>query len=244
MPESLTTIAYLVAGVLFILSLGGLSTQKTARRGNPFGIVGMLHRAAASRRSAHVHQLRRARRLRSRSAACIGAVFAARVEMTSMPELVAVLHSFVGLAARAGRLRQLLGRSTPDMARAEGVIHAVEMFVGVFVGAITFTGSVVAFGKLQGDRARQAACCCRGATGSTCAGLLVSSGARRARSSGASEHEALSSLLIHDGRGRRCSASTWSWRSAAPTCRWSSRCSTATRAGPRRRPASCSKTIC
>src|SRR6185369_1398190 len=97
MPESLTTIAYLVAGVLFILSLGGLSTQKTARRGNAFGIAGMLL-ALGVTAIGHVHSygaLAAAVALGS----LVGAVLAMRVEMTSMPELVAVLHSFVGLAA-------------------------------------------------------------------------------------------------------------------------------------------------
>ncbi|HYQ26030.1 MAG TPA: NAD(P)(+) transhydrogenase (Re/Si-specific) subunit beta, partial [Polyangiaceae bacterium] len=97
MPESLTTIAYLVAGVLFILSLAGLSTQKTARRGNAFGIAGMLL-ALGVTAVGHVHSYG-ALAVAVAVGSVIGALLALRVEMTSMPELVAVLHSFVGLAA-------------------------------------------------------------------------------------------------------------------------------------------------
>jgi len=147
MPESLTTIAYLVAGVLFILSLGGLSTQKTARRGNAFGIAGMLL-ALGITAGGHV-QSYGALAVAVALGSVIGAVLAMRVEMTSMPELVAVLHSFVGLAAVLVGIASYLG-TAPDMQHAAGVIHAVEVFVGVFVGALTFTGSVVAFGKLKG----------------------------------------------------------------------------------------------
>ncbi|HEY3252893.1 MAG TPA: Re/Si-specific NAD(P)(+) transhydrogenase subunit beta [Polyangiaceae bacterium] len=147
MPESLTTIAYLVAGVLFILSLAGLSTQKTARRGNAFGIAGMLL-ALGITAGGHVHSYG-ALAVAVALGSVIGAVLAMRVEMTSMPELVAALHSFVGLAAVLVGIASYLGTVT-DTEHAEGVIHAVEVFVGVFVGALTFTGSVVAFGKLKG----------------------------------------------------------------------------------------------
>jgi proton-translocating NAD(P)+ transhydrogenase subunit beta len=147
MPESLTTIAYLVAGVLFILSLAGLSTQKTARRGNAFGIAGMLL-ALGVTALGHVHSYG-ALAISVAVGSVIGALLAVRVEMTSMPELVAVLHSFVGLAAVLVGIASYLG-TVPDTAHAEGVIHAVEVFVGVFVGALTFAGSVVAFGKLKG----------------------------------------------------------------------------------------------
>jgi H+-translocating NAD(P) transhydrogenase subunit beta len=147
MPESLTTTAYLVAGVLFILSLAGLSTQKTARRGNAFGIAGMLL-ALGITAGGHVHSYG-ALAVAVAVGSVIGALLALRVEMTSMPELVAVLHSFVGLAAVLVGIASYLGTTT-DTAHAEGVIHAVEVFVGVFVGALTFTGSVVAYGKLKG----------------------------------------------------------------------------------------------
>ena len=104
MPENLTIAAYIVAGVLFILSLGGLSAQESARRGNAFGIAGMLI-AVAVTTLAHLANggvLAAAVGI----GGIVGAVLASRVEMTSMPELVAILHSFVGLAAGARRLRQ------------------------------------------------------------------------------------------------------------------------------------------
>lgn len=148
MSDSLVTVAYLAAGVLFILSLGGLSAQETARRGNQFGIIGMLIAIAATMLGDRVTSY-------PVLAGClavggvIGAVLAARVEMTSMPQLVAILHSFVGLAAVLVGFATYLDPSSHSTG-VEQVIHEVEVFVGVFVGAITFTGSVVAFGKLQG----------------------------------------------------------------------------------------------
>ncbi|MFZ5890822.1 MAG: NAD(P)(+) transhydrogenase (Re/Si-specific) subunit beta [Myxococcota bacterium] len=148
MTESLTTVAYLIAGVLFILSLSGLSTQQTARRGNIYGMVGMLAAllvtAASNAHSMNYGLLAAAVGV----GGLIGAVLALRVEMTAMPELVAILHSFVGLAA------VLVGFGTYLMPGpthgAERVIHELEVFIGVFVGALTFTGSVIAFGKLRG----------------------------------------------------------------------------------------------
>jgi H+-translocating NAD(P) transhydrogenase subunit beta len=147
MPDSLSTIAYLVAGVLFILSLAGLSTQKTARRGNAFGIAGMLL-ALGITALGHVTSFG-ALAVAVGVGSLIGALLALRVEMTSMPELVAVLHSFVGLAAVLVGAASYLGAAAYAN-HVEGVIHAVEVCVGVFVGALTFTGSVVAFGKLRG----------------------------------------------------------------------------------------------
>ncbi len=148
MPESLVTVAYLVAGILFILSLSGLSAQATAARGNLYGIVGMAIAAIAtamSPRAGGYPLLAGAMALGS----AVGAVLAARVEMTAMPQLVAILHSFVGAAAV---LVGLGGTLDPNAVHVgvEATIHQIETFVGVFVGAVTFTGSVVAFGKLQG----------------------------------------------------------------------------------------------
>ncbi|HEX2669517.1 MAG TPA: NAD(P)(+) transhydrogenase (Re/Si-specific) subunit beta, partial [Polyangiaceae bacterium] len=194
MPESLTTISYLIAGVLFILSLGGLSTQKTARRGNAFGIAGMLL-ALGVTAIGHVHSYG-ALAVAVAVGSLIGAVLAMRVEMTSMPELVAVLHSFVGLAAVLVGIASYLG-TTPDMAHAEGVIHAVEVFVGVFVGALTFTGSVVAFGKLKGV-VRSKPLLLPGRHALNLLLLLISVGLG-ARFLGAVGHEGLSSLLIMSG---------------------------------------------
>jgi len=194
MPESLTTIAYLVAGVLFILSLAGLSTQKTARRGNAFGIAGMLL-ALGVTAVGHVHSYG-ALAIAVAVGSLIGALLALRVEMTSMPELVAVLHSFVGLAAVLVGIASYLGTVT-DTTHAEGVIHAVEVFVGVFVGALTFTGSVVAFGKLKG-LVRSKPLLLPGRHSFNLLLLLVSVGLG-ARFLGASEHDGLSSLLIMTG---------------------------------------------
>jgi proton-translocating NAD(P)+ transhydrogenase subunit beta len=148
MSPTLVTAAYLVAGVLFILSLAGLSGQATAGRGNVYGIAGMLIAVAVTAAS-QVHNyaiLAGAIGI----GGLVGAVLAARVAMTSMPELVAVLHSFVGLAAVLVGVATYLGQTAPLPTATEAVIHELEVYVGVFVGAITFTGSVVAFGKLRG----------------------------------------------------------------------------------------------
>jgi NAD(P) transhydrogenase subunit beta len=146
MPERLTIVSYIIAGVLFILSLGGLSAQESARRGNVFGVVGMLIAVAITTLThlTNVPLLVGAVGI----GGLIGSVLALRVEMTSMPELVAILHSFVGLAAvLVGFGSYLL---PPADMGAERLLHELEAFVGVFVGALTFTGSVVAFGKLRG----------------------------------------------------------------------------------------------
>ena len=148
MSDNFVTVAYVAAGVLFILSLGGLSTQETARRGNQFGILGMLIAIVATTASDAVDSYS----LLSVAlvvGGVIGAVLAARVAMTSMPQLVAILHSFVGLAAVLVGFATYLD-SDPGAVGAQAVIHEIEIYVGVFVGALTFTGSLIAFGKLQG----------------------------------------------------------------------------------------------
>ena len=147
MSESLVTVSYLVAAVLFILSLGGLSNQESAQRGNAYGIAGMLIALAVTA----ISQLDSVGILAGAVAVggLVGAVLALRVEMTSMPELVAVLHSFVGLAAVLVGIASYLGTSA-HAGSTESLIHAIEVFVGVFVGAVTFTGSIIAFGKLKG----------------------------------------------------------------------------------------------
>ena len=148
MPESLVTIAYIVAGLLFIFSLGGLSAQESARRGNVYGMIGMLIAVLATVLGPRVTSY--GLMLATLAAGGgIGAVLAARVEMTAMPQLVAILHSFVGAAAVLVGFASLLGPST-GLTGVEARIHEVEIFIGVFVGAVTFTGSVIAFGKLQG----------------------------------------------------------------------------------------------
>jgi len=148
MPQSLVTVAYLTAGLLFILSLGGLSAQASARRGNLYGIVGMLIAIAATALApGRSNNLLLAGMIAIGGG--IGALVASRVQMTAMPQLVAILHSFVGLAA------VLVGVSTTlnpgaALTGVEARIHEVETFLGVFIGAVTFTGSIVAYGKLQG----------------------------------------------------------------------------------------------
>lgn len=148
MNQSLITIAYIAASALFILSLSGLSQQETARRGNLYGILGMLIALIATAAGMHVGGLP------VLAAALvpglvIGAILAARVQMTSMPQLVAMLHSFVGMAAVLVGIATYLGPHQP-MTAGETTLHLVEIFIGVCIGAVTFTGSVIAFLKLQG----------------------------------------------------------------------------------------------
>ncbi|MBM3806884.1 MAG: Re/Si-specific NAD(P)(+) transhydrogenase subunit beta [Acidimicrobiia bacterium] len=148
MPETLVTIAYLAAGILFIFSLGGLSAQESARRGNVFGMAGMLIAVLFTAFGPRVESYTVLTGALVVGGA-IGALLAARVEMTSMPQLVAILHSFVGAAAVLVGLATALDHSQM-LDGVERTIHEVEIVVGIFVGAVTFTGSVIAYGKLQG----------------------------------------------------------------------------------------------
>ena len=148
MPETLVTIAYLAAGLLFIFSLGGLSAQESARRGNLFGMAGMLMAVLVTAFGPRVDSYM-VLTIALVIGGAIGALLAARVEMTSMPQLVAILHSFVGAAAVLVGIATALDHSRV-LTGIDRRIHDTEIFVGIFVGAVTFTGSVVAFGKLQG----------------------------------------------------------------------------------------------
>jgi NAD(P) transhydrogenase subunit beta len=148
LPESLVTIAYIAAGLLFIFSLGGLSAQESARRGNLFGIAGMLLAVTVTLLGPRVTSYGVLLSMLAVGGG-IGALLAARVEMTAMPQLVAILHSFVGAAAVLVGFASAVGPAT-GLSGVEARIHEVEIFVGIFVGAVTFTGSVIAFGKLQG----------------------------------------------------------------------------------------------
>ncbi len=148
MPSTVVTIAYLIAGVLFILSLGGLSAQESARRGNLFGIIGMAIAVIATMLGPGVTSYGVLLTMLA-AGGLIGAAMAARVQMTAMPQLVAILHSFVGAAAVLVGFAITLDPAM-QFTGTEALIHQVETFVGVFVGAVTFTGSVIAFGKLQG----------------------------------------------------------------------------------------------
>jgi NAD(P) transhydrogenase subunit beta len=154
--QILINASYLVAGVLFILSLRGLSSQETARRGNLYGVIGMAIAIAATLASnpqigGKFHPALFAAIF---VGGLVGAMMAARVGMTQMPELVALLHSFVGLAAvLVGYALDLAG--TPIEGQVEvgppNFTHRVEIFIDVWIGAITTTGSVLAFLKLRGS---------------------------------------------------------------------------------------------
>jgi H+-translocating NAD(P) transhydrogenase subunit beta len=141
--------AYLFASILFILSLGGLSSQESAKRGVFYGIIGMIIAVLATVLGqgvqGHVYIIAAVA-----IASIIGLLLARKVEMTSMPQLVAILHSFVGLAAVLVGFGSYLDPATHTLASTEHTIHLVEVFIGVFIGAITFTGSIVAWGKLDG----------------------------------------------------------------------------------------------
>lgn len=148
MSAGLVQAAYIVAALFFILSLAGLSKQESARAGNYYGIAGMTIALIAtifgpeSQGFAWII-------VAMAIGGAIGIYYAKKVEMTEMPELVAILHSFVGLAAVLVGYNSYL--DAPEAAtHAEHVIHLVEVFLGVFIGAVTFTGSIVAFGKLRG----------------------------------------------------------------------------------------------
>jgi NAD(P) transhydrogenase subunit beta len=150
MNTGLITVCYIGAAILFILSLGGLSRQETAQRGNLFGTIGMALAILATIMGAGVTSLG----LLIPAVlvgAVIGWILAVRVEMTGMPELVAILHSFVGLAATLVGVASYLDPTAHFASSAEKSIHEVEIFLGVFIGALTFTGSIIAFGKLRGS---------------------------------------------------------------------------------------------
>jgi NAD(P) transhydrogenase subunit beta len=147
MSNGIVTAAYIGSMVLFILALGGLSSQETARRGNLYGIVGMTIALLATILgvvTAHYGLLVGALLV----GGAIGLVLARRVQMTQMPELVAILHSLVGLAAVLVGFANFLG-PIGDLVGAEATIHAAETYVGILIGAVTFSGSVIAFGKLS-----------------------------------------------------------------------------------------------
>ncbi len=150
MTEGLLTAAYIIASILFILSLRGLSHQESARKGNIYGMSGMLIAIAATifgSQSAGLESVLAAMII----GGIIGGVVAMRVEMTGMPQLVAILHSFVGLAAvLVGYANYLDPNAALHFSGVEKTIHDIEIYLGVLIGAVTFTGSLIAFGKLQG----------------------------------------------------------------------------------------------
>src|SRR5688572_19850129 len=150
MSTTLLTTAYLGAAILFILSLGGLSNPETSRRGNLYGIVGMAIAVLATVLGPQVTQAGYAWIVGAMVAGGALGLYAARtVQMTQMPELVALMHSLVGLAACLVGFASYIDTSI-TLAGAEKVVHEIEIYVGVLIGAITFSGSVIAFGKLSG----------------------------------------------------------------------------------------------
>ena len=147
MNPGIITVAYLGASALFILALGGLAHQETARRGNWYGIVGMalaLIVTVIGIVTANYLLLILALGL----GGAIGYYLAQKVEMTQMPELVAILHSLVGLAAVLVGFANAVEHA-PGLAGVEKTIHDVETYIGILIGALTFSGSVVAYLKLS-----------------------------------------------------------------------------------------------
>ena len=166
MSQGLVNAAYLLAGILFILSLGGLSRQESAVRGNLCGIAGMaialiatllggsvagpgLDLGASSGSGSNSVGHYGLIAIPMLAGGALGVVVAVRVQMTAMPQLVAMLHSFVGLAAVLVGFVTYLD-SDGRFFGVEKTIHEIEIYLGVLIGAVTFTGSVIAFGKLQG----------------------------------------------------------------------------------------------
>lgn len=148
MSQGLVTMSYVAASVLFILSLGGLSHQETARKGNYFGMAGMIIAILATVLSDSVNTyvfLVIALLI----GGFIGTKAALKVEMTQMPELVALMHSLVGMAAVLVGYANFIDDSG-EFTGIEKSIHEVEIYIGIFIGAVTFSGSVIAFGKLCG----------------------------------------------------------------------------------------------
>lgn len=152
MSEGLVTVSYIGATILFILTLGGLSNQETARRGNLYGIIGMTIAILATVFGPEV--------VGTLSyilivvmmgiGGAIGITLARKVEMTQMPELVAILHSLVGLAAVLVGYVNFMDETISFATNAEKVIHEIEIYIGILIGAVTFSGSIIAFCKLSG----------------------------------------------------------------------------------------------
>jgi len=151
MTSSLATVSYIGATILFILSLGGLSNPETARRGNLFGIIGMTIAVLATVFGPRVTPAGYAWIVAALVVGgSIGLFAAKKVQMTQMPELVAAMHSLVGLAACVVGFASYVDTSTVFPTAAEKTIHELEIYVGILIGAVTFSGSVIAFGKLSG----------------------------------------------------------------------------------------------
>jgi NAD(P) transhydrogenase subunit beta len=150
MAANFSTVAYIAATILFILSLGGLSNPETARRGNAYGIIGMAIAVLATILGPRVTAGGVSWIIAAMAiGGSVGLVAAKKVQMTQMPELVALMHSLVGLAACLVGYASYIDTSI-QFAGAEKAIHELEIYIGIYIGAVTFSGSIIAFGKLSG----------------------------------------------------------------------------------------------
>jgi len=150
MSESLATVSYIGATILFILSLGGLSHPETSRRGNLYGMIGMALAVLATIFGPRVTMAGIPWIIGAMVIGGSVGIYAARVvKMTQMPELVALMHSLVGLAACLVGFASYFDPSV-QLAGAEKAIHEAEIYIGILIGAVTFSGSIIAFGKLSG----------------------------------------------------------------------------------------------
>ena len=151
MHDNLVAVAYIAAAILFILSLGGLSNPETSRRGNLYGIVGMTIAVLATVLGPRVTAAGVPWIVGALAVGGgIGLYAAKKVQMTQMPELVALMHSLVGMAACLVGFASYVDTSTTFPTAAEKTIHEIEIYLGILIGAVTFSGSVIAFGKLSG----------------------------------------------------------------------------------------------
>lgn len=149
MSVGLVAAAYIVAAILFIFSLAGLSKHETSKQGNIYGIIGMAIALIATIFAPNTENVSWII-IAMLIGGSIGIYLAQKVEMTEMPELIAMLHSFVGLAAVLVGFNSYITMEHKTAHDALSNIHLVEVFLGVFIGAVTFTGSIVAFAKLRG----------------------------------------------------------------------------------------------
>jgi len=151
MSATLVTVSYLGATILFILSLGGLSNPETSRRGNLYGMLGMVIAVLATVSGPNVTAAGYPWIIVAMLVGATIGIYAARfVKMTQMPELVALMHSLVGLAAvLVGFANYIDPAASAHFKGTEKTIHELEIFIGVLIGAVTFSGSVIAFGKLS-----------------------------------------------------------------------------------------------
>jgi len=152
MTSQLATVSYIGATILFILSLGGLSNQETSLRGNLYGMVGMTLAVLATVLGPQVTAAGLPWILAAMLLGASVGLYAARtVQMTQMPELVALMHSMVGLAAMlVGFSTYIDPEAVKDFTGAAKSIHEMEIYIGILIGAVTFSGSIIAFGKLSG----------------------------------------------------------------------------------------------